>query len=260
VTSSQPEAVRIGGTAIVVQARMGSTRLPGKVLLPVAGRPLLSYQLERLREARRAAGLLVATSTLPADDPIAALCWREGVACVRGPEQDVLRRYAMAAAAAGADAIARVTGDCPLIDPDLVDAAIAAMEDGADRPDFVSNMLEPGWPLGMAVEVATKVALFEADREAVDPDEREHVMPFIWRRPERYRVALLTRSPDLSHHRWTVDTPQDFELVSRIIANLHPRCPRFRMADVLSLLERNPSWPTINRHVPQKSIAARGPR
>jgi spore coat polysaccharide biosynthesis protein SpsF len=237
---------------------MGSTRLPGKVLLPVAGRPLLSYQLERLRETRRAVRLLVATSTLPGDDPIAALCARESVACVRGPEQDVLKRYTMAARAAGADAIARVTGDCPLLDPELVDAAIAAMEDPAERPDFVSNMLEPCWPLGMAVEVATTAALLEADREAVDPDEREHVMPFIWRRPERYRLASLTRSPDLSHHRWTVDTPEDFELVARIIAELYPRCPRFRMADVLDLLERNPSWPDINRHVPQKSIAARG--
>lgn len=258
--SSQPEAARGRGTAIVVQARMGSTRLPGKVLLPVAGRALLSYQLERLREARRASGLSVATSTLPADDPIAALCAREGVACVRGPEEDVLRRYAMAARAAGTDAIVRVTGDCPLIDPDLVDVSIAAMEDPAERPDFVSNMLEPSWPLGMAVEVATTAALLEADAEAEDPAEREHVMPFIWRRPERYRLASLTRTPDLSHHRWTVDTPEDFELVSRILGELYPSCPRFRVADVLSLLERNPAWCTINRHVTQKPVAARGTR
>lgn len=246
------------GTTIVVQARMGSTRLPGKVLLPVAGRALLSYQLERLRDSRRAAGLLVATSTLASDDPIAALCGREGVGCVRGPERDVLRRYAMAAATAGTRAIVRVTGDCPLLDPELVDEAIAAIEDRSGRPDFVSNMLEPRWPLGMAVEVATTAALLEADREATDPDEREHVMPFIWRRPERFRLVSLTRSPDLSHLRWTVDTPEDFDLVSRILAELYPRCPRFRMADVLSLLERNPSWSMINRHVPQKTIAARG--
>jgi spore coat polysaccharide biosynthesis protein SpsF len=256
----QREVTEGGGTAIVVQARMGSTRLPGKVLLPVAGRPLLSYQLERLRESKRAAGLLVATSTLAGDDPIAALCEREGVGCVRGPEQDVLRRFALAAREARAAAVVRVTGDCPLLDPELVDEAIAAMEDAAPRPDFVSNMLEPAWPLGMAVEVASASALLEADAEATDPDEREHVMPFIWRRPGRYRLVSLTRTPDLSHLRWTVDTPEDFELVSRILAELYPRCPRFRMADVLALLERNPSWPDINRHVPQKTIAARGTR
>ena len=260
MTSSQPEVARAGGTAIVVQARMGSSRLPGKVLLPVAGRPLLSYQLERMREARRAVHLLVATSTLPGDDPIVALCEREAIACVRGPEEDVLRRYALAARVTGAEAIARVTGDCPLLDPELVDEAIAAMEDPAGRPDFVSNMLEPCWPLGMAVEVATTAALLEADREAVDPEEREHVMPFIWRRPERYRLASLTRSPDLSHHRWTVDTPEDFELVSRIIRGLYPHQPRFRMGDVLALLERNPTWSDINRHVAQRAVAAPGTR
>jgi spore coat polysaccharide biosynthesis protein SpsF len=258
--SLQAEGAAAGGTAIVVQARIGSSRLPGKVLLPIAGRPMLSYQLERLREARRPTQLLVATSTEPADEAIAALCEREGVACVRGPEQDVLRRFAMAARTARAGAIARITADCPLLDPELIDEAIAAMEDPAEPPDFVSNMLEPRWPLGMAVEVASTAALLEADRDATDPEEREHVMPFIWRRPERYRLASLTRSPDLSHHRWTVDTPEDFELVSRIIAGLYPRLPHFRITDVLALLERNPSWSRINRHVPQKTIAARGAR
>lgn len=257
MTSSQPDDGLRAGTAIVVQARMGSTRLPGKVLLPIAGRAMLSYQLERLRDAKRASQLLVATSTLPADEPIADLCRHEGVRCVRGPEQDVLRRYAIAARAARAAAIARVTADCPLLDPELVDAAISAMEDATQRPDFVSNMLEPSWPLGMAVEVASTAALLEADREATDPEEREHVMPFIWRRPDRYRLVSLTRSPDLSRHRWTVDTAEDFDLVSRIIAELYPRHPGFRMADVLALLERNPAWPDINRHVPQKSIASR---
>lgn len=260
MNSSPTESAAGGGTAIIVQARMGSSRLPGKVLLPIAGRPMLSYQLERLREAVRPARLVVATSTEPADEAIAALCATEGVDCVRGPEQDVLRRFALAARMARADAVARITADCPLVDPELIDEAVAAIEDPAQPPDFVSNMLEPRWPLGMAVEVTSAAALFEADREAADPEEREHVMPFIWRRPERYRLASLTRSPDLSHHRWTVDTPEDFELVSRIIAELYPRRPRFRMADVLALLERNPSWSSINRHVPQKTIAARSAR
>jgi spore coat polysaccharide biosynthesis protein SpsF len=110
----------------------------------------------------------------------------------------------------------------------------------------------------MAVEVTSAAALDEADREAVDPDEREHVMPFLWRRPQRYRLRSLTRSPDLSRHRWTVDTPEDFELVSRILAAIHPRKPRFTIADVLALLGDNPDWELINRHVAQKKLAPRG--
>jgi spore coat polysaccharide biosynthesis protein SpsF len=242
-------------TAIIVQARMGSTRLPGKVLRPIGGRPMLAYQLERLRRVRGAPRIVVATTTQPADDRIAAFCALEKVDCTRGSEQDVLSRYREAAVHAGANTVVRVTSDCPLLDPALVESALA--EFAAPPPcDYLSNMIEPTWPYGMAVEVFTRAALEEAAAEAKRPQEREHVTPFIYWRPERYRLRSLTMQPDLSAHRWTVDTPEDFELVSRILLELYERHPAFAMEDVLALLERHPAWSDINRHVVQQSVSS----
>jgi len=245
---------------VVVQARMGSTRLPGKVLKPIGGRPMLAYLIERLRRVSRADGLVVATSTNPADDAIAGYCASAGIACVRGPEHDVLARFVQAARAHDAGTVVRITADCPLIDPELVDSAIQAFEGDGGRCDFVSNMLEPGWPLGMAVEVMSASALEEAAQEAVQEDEREHVTPFIWRQPARYRLRSLRTQPDRSRVRLTVDTPEDLELVTRILVALHPRKPEFTLADVLELLQANPSWESLNRDVTQKTVTTAGTR
>ena len=239
---------------LIIQARLGSTRLAGKVLLPIAGRPMLSYQIERLKRCRLVDRIVVATTTQPADQAIVAFCESEGIACTRGSEHDVLSRYAEAAHAFDADVIVRVTSDCPLLDSQLVDDAVAAYSAGAGV-DYVSNMMHPTWPYGMAVEVTSRIALEQAYAEARDPAEREHVTPFIYWRPERYRLKSLTMQPDLSAHRWTVDTPEDFDLVSRILAVLYTRNPRFEMQDVLGLLEEHPDWPSINRHVTQKAVA-----
>lgn len=240
---------------VLIQARMSSTRLPGKVLMRVAGRPLLSYLVERLRRVRLAQRIVVATSTNPADDAIVQFCAAEAVECMRGPEQDVLARFAAAARQYEAQAIVRVTSDCPLIEPELIDAAIEAFGASRGQLDYVSNMLQPTWPYGMAVEVISARALAQAHAEARDPAEREHVTPFIYWRPERYRLKSLTMTPDLRARRWTVDTPEDFELVSRILTALYPARPQFTIADVLALLERHPDWELINRHVAQKSVA-----
>jgi spore coat polysaccharide biosynthesis protein SpsF len=233
-------------TAIVVQARMGSTRLPGKVLKDIAGRPMLSYQMERLRRVKRAERIVVATTDQPADDAVERFCRKEKIACVRGSEDDVLARYHLAIERFPTDVVVRITADCPLIDPAIVDEAIAAYE-----PDYVSNMLEITYPYGMAVEVFSAQALREAHREAKDPAEREHVTPFIWRRPQRYRLKSLTMTPNLSHHRWTVDTPEDFELVSRLLKTLKPN---FRLQDVLAVLNDHPDWCALNAHVEQKAV------
>lgn len=240
---------------VIVQARMGSTRLPGKVLKLIAGRPMLSYQLERLRRVKLATRIVVATTVNVPDDAIVALCAQEGVDCIRGSERDVLSRYCEAARVFNAEAIVRVTADCPLIDPELIDQAIGAYLHSGVQYDYVSNMLEPGWPYGMAVEVVSAIALAEAEAEARNEAEREHVTPFIYWRPERYRLKALTMTPDLSHQRWTVDTPEDFELISRILEDIYPREPNFNMASVLALLAEHPTWELINRHVPQKSAA-----
>ena len=225
---------------------MGSTRLPGKVLRDIAGRPMLSYQMERLRRVKRAERIVVATTDQPADDAVERFCRKEKIACVRGSEHDVLARYHLAIERFPADVVVRITADCPLIDPAIVDEAIAAYE-----PDYVSNMLEITYPYGMAVEVFSAQALREAHREAKDPAEREHVTPFIWRRPQRYRLKSLTMAPNLSHHRWTVDTPEDFELVSRLLKTLKPH---FTLQDVLAVLDEHPDWCAINAHVEQKAL------
>lgn len=242
-------------TAIIVQARMGSSRLPGKVLRPIDGRPMLSFQMERIRRVKAADCVIVATSTVAADNAIEAWCAAEKVQCTRGAELDVLSRYAQASERCAASTVVRVTADCPLIDPDLIDMAIDVFHRSAERPDFVSNMLEPTWPYGMAVEVFSRACLSQANLEATDPEEREHVTPFVYRRPGRFRLKSLVMQPDLSRHRWTVDTREDFELVSRILTALYPRKPDFRLLDVLALLRENPTWEGINRHVPQRTVA-----
>lgn len=236
---------------VIIQARLGSTRLPGKILLPIGGRPMLSYQLERLRRCRHVDRIVVATTTEPADDALVRFCRTEGIDAIRGSESDVLSRYSQAAEAFGATIIVRITSDCPLLDPQLVDDAINAF--GTDGSvDYLSNMIAPSWPYGMAIEVMTRKALDEAAEEANDPAEREHVTPFIYWRAQRYRLKSLTRQPDLSAHRWTVDTPEDFKLVSLILTALYPQRPMFDMQDVLELLAVHPDWVEINRHVEQK--------
>lgn len=237
-------------TLIIVQARMTSTRLPGKVLLPLAGEPMLSRLVERLRRVQRADGIVVATTTNTTDDPIAALCAQLDVPCHRGSEHDVLARYADAARLHGADVVVRITSDCPLIDPALIDQVIAAYAEGGS--DYVSNMLPPTWPYGMAVEVFSADALAQAHAEATQAAEREHVTPFLYWHPERYRLRNVASPVDLSTHRWTVDTPEDYELVSRLFDHLMPTHPNFTQANVLQLLEAHPDWIAINQHIQQK--------
>ncbi|MBS1141860.1 MAG: hypothetical protein H6R13_3313 [Proteobacteria bacterium] len=237
----------------IIQARMTSSRLPGKVLLPILGRPMFSYQIERLRKATRLSQIVVATTVNATDDPIVAFCLAEGLDYVRGSEHDVLSRYVLAARENTADVVVRITSDCPLLDPDLVDKMVEEYF-GDTHPNYVSNMLNPTWPYGMAVEVFSAAALYEAGAESSDPVEQEHVTPFIYRRPDRYRLSSITLQENLCGHRWTVDTPEDFELVSRIITELYPERPDFRMADVLGLLESHPDWLLINQHIKQKKI------
>jgi spore coat polysaccharide biosynthesis protein SpsF len=233
---------------------MTSTRLPGKVLRPIAGRPMLAYQLERLQRVRRADRLVVATTKNSADDPIVSLARALDVPHVRGPEHDVLARFVQAAREFGASCVVRATADCPLIDPALVDESIEMFAAPPGRYDFVSNMLEPSYPYGMAVEVFSARALEAAHGEARDESEREHVTPFFYWRPERFQLGSMKMQPDLSSHRWTVDTREDFDLVARILAELYPRNPHFCMADVLALLEEHPEWEAINRGVHQTTV------
>ena len=239
-------------TTAIVQARMTSTRLPGKVLLPILGIPMLSLQLERMRRATSIDGIVVATTVNAADDPIVKLCIQQEVAYFRGSEQDVLSRYAEAALAFEIDVVVRVTSDCPLIEPDLIDKAVNIFHMAHGELDYVSNTLQPGFPYGLAVEVFSRQVLDEANRLAVQHDEREHVTPYIYWRPQQFRLKSFIHSENLSHHRWTVDTLEDFELVSKIYGALYLQNPEFDMKQTLLLFDKNPAWMHINRHIEQK--------
>jgi spore coat polysaccharide biosynthesis protein SpsF len=204
-------------TAIIVQARTGSTRLPGKVLAPVAGRPMLAFLLERLRRVR-SGPVVVATSDLPGDDTVADVARAAGVAVVRGPEQDVLRRFRIATEAHPSDVIVRITADCPLTDPAVVDDVVRLR--GESGATYASNTLVRTYPVGLDVEAFTSDALRTADDEATAPAEREHVTPFIYRNTSRFRLVPLRTDLCLGAERWTVDTAEDLERVRSMVAKM----------------------------------------
>lgn len=239
-------------TVIIVQARMTSTRLPGKVLKKVLDKPLLEYQVERLRRVKLADEIVIATTINETDEPIVQLCNSLSIPYFRGSEEDVLSRYYETAKAHQANAIVRVTSDCPLIDPEVINRVIKFYIDHQTKYDYVSNCLERTYPRGMDTEVFSFKALQEAFLEATALPEREHVTPFIHRQPQRYRLASVNSSENQSHHRWTVDTSEDFELIKRIIEAIYPKLPGFALTDCLNLLQKNPTWSNINANVEQK--------
>lgn len=228
----------------ILQARTGSSRLPGKVLMDLLGAPMLARQVERLRRAKHLGRLVIATSDASADDALEALATEIGVDFVRGPLDDVLRRYAIAAERFPSEHVIRVTGDCPLADPDVFDLVVAQhFETGAD---YSSNTIPPTFPDGLDVEVVKASLLLEADRLADRPSEREHVTMYFKNRPERFNLQNVTSNTDLSAERWTVDEPQDFAFVEAVYARLYPANPAFGWRDVLSLLEREPGIAALN--------------
>lgn len=242
-------------TVIIVQARMASTRLPGKIMKQVLGKTIIEYQIERLRRVKQADKLVIATTGYGEEQPIIDLCKRLGVDYFRGSESDVLSRYYGAATKYGADIVVRITSDCPLIDPAVVAGVIDHFQRRHSQVDYVSNTFpELTYPRGMDTEVFSYRVLKEAYHEAVDQPEREHVTIFIKRRPERYRIVNLPYSQDVSRHRWTVDTPEDLELITRILTELYPENPRFTLEDCLDLLKKHPEWEEINGEVRQKLV------
>ncbi|CUI16639.1 Acylneuraminate cytidylyltransferase [Candidatus Protochlamydia naegleriophila] len=240
---------------IFVQARMGSTRLPGKILQPVFGKPLLKYIVERLREVKNADEIVVLTTTEASDDIVEDFCQKEGVACFRGSENDVLERYYQAALQRRPDAIVRVTADCPLIDPEIVDAVIDAFKRESPAIDYISNSLKRTYPRGLDVEIFSFEALKKAYQLAIKPEEREHVTVYLYRHPELFKLKNMAHHPSLSQYRWTVDTQEDFTLIRLILEHLYPDNPTFRLQDVLNLLKKYPEWNLINAHIEQKKVS-----
>ncbi|MFZ0761944.1 MAG: glycosyltransferase family protein, partial [Candidatus Sulfotelmatobacter sp.] len=220
------------------------------VLADIQGHPMLSCVVERTRAAGTLDKVMVATTTEPADDIIAAFCRHHGVSCFRGSENDVLDRYYHAARQHDAKIVVRITSDCPLIDPEVVDKTVRAFL--AEQPDYSSNSLVRTYPRGLDTEVMTFRALELAWREARQPYQRAHVTPYLYENPGRFRILSVTGDEDHSDYRWTVDTPQDLELVRAIYARFEGQ--EFLYNDILRLMEREPELAEINRSIAQKAL------
>lgn len=237
----------------IIQARMGSTRLPGKILKEVNGHPLLFYQLERLKGSKLIDEIVIATTTKEQDNEIVTFCEQYGVSYYRGSETDVLSRYFNAAVKFNADTIVRLTSDCPIIDVEVVDKTIQYFLE-LDHCDYVSNTLERTYPRGLDTEVFTYMALEKAYKEAFLDRDREHVTPYIYTNQDLFAVGFLKNKIDYSNYRLTVDTEEDFELIKLIINALFKRNPNFTLIDIVTLMENNPQWFDINSHIEQKKL------
>jgi spore coat polysaccharide biosynthesis protein SpsF len=220
----------------------------------VLGKPLLEYQAERTKRVKSADEIVIATTRGDADRIIVDFCDRLSIPCFRGSEQDVLSRYYEAAKAFNADVVVRLTSDCPLIDPSIVERVLQHYFDHSADYDYVSNCLIRTYPRGMDTEVFPVRVLEEGFREASDPRDREHVTSFFYRQAHRYRLSNVAYSRDCSRHRWTVDTEEDFVLIKHILETLYPAKPDFSAEDVLDLVERDPALFAINAHVEQKKL------
>ena len=233
---------------------MGSSRLPGKVMRTLAGSSVLGHVVERVRLCSLVDEVVVATTTSAADEVIVAEAQKLAVRCFRGSEQDVLARYYAAARESSADVVVRITSDCPLFDPKLLEHMLRQFRHAtAGEPlDYLSNTLKRSYPRGLDAEIFTFAALEHAHREAAAPAEREHVTPYLYRHPERFHIRGVQNTRDLSHHRWTLDTPEDWAFISSVYEHLPPG--RFGMDAVLEVLENRPELVALNAHVRQKAL------
>lgn len=235
----------------MVQARMGSTRLRGKVLKDLGGETALGRVVRRLRRAELIDEIVIATTTSESEEPILREARRLGVLSFRGDELDVLDRYYQAARAFQPDVVVRITSDCPLIDPEITDKTIGAFL--RHRVDYASNALDRTYPRGLDTEVMTADALGMAWRKAKLPYEREHVTPFLYEHPELFKLLPVTNDVNYSAHRWTLDTREDLEFIRAIYARFENR-DDFSWCDVIEVLEREPELVEVNRHVRQKVL------
>jgi len=236
----------------IIQARMGSTRLPGKVMRDLAGDSVLARVVNRTRRARLLDEVVIATTDKPADDVIVKECEQLEVSVFRGDEADVLGRYFCAAQRFSADAIVRITSDCPLTDPELVDLHIRRLTYLWREVDFVTNMSQQSYPLGLAVEALPMDVLARMHRLSDTPELKEHVTTLAYAEPSLFRVDNIRHPEDLSQMRWTVDTQEDLDLVRLIFK--HFGRDDFSWQEVLGLLGQYPEWVEINRQAPRKTI------
>jgi spore coat polysaccharide biosynthesis protein SpsF len=261
----------------IIQGRMSSSRLPGKILADIAGQPMLQRVFVRTSRSAAVTETIFATTTDPADDPVAEYCEFAGIPCTRGSQFDVLDRYYQTAKQTKADVVVRITADCPVIDPGLIDDVVNTVIGDqssviSSEFDFAANRLPPPWertyPIGLDTEVCTFAALERAWKEATEPHHREHVMPYFYEgvelitdnrllhtgiSPRGFRIALLHHTTDFGDYRWTVDTPEDLEFMRQVYARFDGR-DDFTWKEVLDLVHDNPDLMKINAGVQHKTL------
>lgn len=238
----------------IIQARVGSTRLPGKVLFELAGKTVLAHVIQRIKEAPGVDKVVIATTNNKADDAVVEEALRQGALVYRGSEDDVLSRYYEAARQYQADVVVRITSDCPLIDPAIVGEMIARFAQAGAPIDYLSNSMKRTYPRGMDAEVFTMTGLARAWKEARTPAEREHVTPYFYRHPGIFRLADHCARSDWSRYRLTLDTQEDWKLIQKIVDALDGGRRLPGMAEVVAYLERNPQLAALNAAVEQKSL------
>ena len=241
----------------IVQARMGSTRLPGKVLKPIMGKPMLWYLVQRIKQTEHVDKVVIATSEEKNNDVIRDFCKQYSIDCFSGSEEDVLDRFYRAAKQFDADVVIRITGDCPLLDPGLIGGMLDEFISG-NKYDYYSVACGAGvstkefnghrYPDGLDAEIFKFSILEEAWNEAKEKLEREHVTPFIWRKKERFRLGTKKSQNDYSLMRWTVDNQEDFEVVEEIYKELYPKKPNFGLEDILEFFNSHSELQDKNKH------------
>lgn len=236
----------------IIQARMGSTRLPGKVMKKILGKPVILWDIERVSKSKLIDEIVAAIPFDRQNDVIMNTIkeYSDKIIIFRGSEEDVLDRYYKAAIERKSDVIVRLTSDCPLIDPVVVDKVIGQFL--SNNCDYCSNALKRTYPRGLDTEVFSFKALSKAWSEAKEDYEREHVTPYIIENPDKFKLISVLNDSDISHLRWTLDTKEDFEFIESVYQKIYPKKHIFFMQDVLDLLDREPGLIEINKHIEQK--------
>lgn len=233
----------------IIQTRRESTRLPDKVLMPLAGKPLFVQQVRRVQSAFLSGQVAVATTLSAADDRVVEICREEGIECYRGHAADLLDRHYRAACLYSADIVLKIPSDCPLIDPEIIDKVIAYYLEHEHQYDYVSNLHPATYPDGNDVEIMNLACLREAHNHASALMEREHTTPYIWERPELFRIGNVEMEGGVDYsmtHRFTIDYEEDYRFIRAVYEALYPFNPLFGVRDILSLLERRPDIYAIN--------------
>ncbi|MFJ8261828.1 cytidylyltransferase domain-containing protein [Rummeliibacillus sp. NPDC094406] len=236
----------------IIQARMGSSRLPGKILKEVNGKPLLLHQIERLRQCKEIDQLIIATTVEEQDNQIFEFCNHHNVSIFRGSENNVLERYYETWKQFGGDVIVRLTSDCPIIDYKIVDKTIRFFLD--NEFDYVSNTIERTFPRGLDTEVFSVATLETTYKQAKLERDKEHVTAYIYTHPEKFKIGSYKGEINYSKYRWTVDTEEDFALIKNLFEAYKGKENQLDLASAVRLMEQNPAWFLINEHIEQKKI------